>query len=71
MDDFFKKTTCDRCGGSLEHGRTMSMFNTDVICMDCQKKEKQHPRYKEAVEAERNAVMNGDRNFQGIGWTEE
>jgi len=30
MDDF-KKTRCDRCGGTLEGGRTMSMFNTYVV----------------------------------------
>lgn len=33
MDKFFTQTTCDRCGGSLEAGRTMSMFNEDCICM--------------------------------------
>lgn len=31
MDDFFKKTRCDRCHGSLDRGRIMSMFNDYVI----------------------------------------
>ena len=35
MDDFFKKTKCDRCGGNLSI-RTQSWFNNhDVICGNC------------------------------------
>ena len=68
MDTFFLQTTCDRCGGSLSKGRTMSRFNEDCICMDCSKKEREHPRYKEAVEAEMQAIRAGDYNFQGIGF---
>jgi hypothetical protein len=43
------------------------MFNTDVICLECKDKETKHPRYKEAQEAERKAVLNGNFNFPGIG----
>jgi hypothetical protein len=43
------------------------MFNTQVICIPCKEEEKENPRYAEAVEAERKAVMNGDYNFRGIG----
>ena len=32
-DNFFSKSCCDRCGGTLENGRIMSMFNEDCICM--------------------------------------
>ena len=32
-DEFFTKTVCDRCGKPLAGGRTMSIFNTDTICM--------------------------------------
>lgn len=71
MDDFFEKKNCDRCGGSLEKGRTMSMFNTDCICINCKKAEKSIPEYAEAVKAEQNAVKNGDHNFIGIGLPEE
>ena len=46
---------------------TMSMFNTDLICIPCKDKEKAHPEYDNAVEAERNAVIQGDYNFKGIG----
>jgi formylmethanofuran dehydrogenase subunit E len=35
MDTFFTQTNCDRCGKPLTGGRTMSMFNTDTICLEC------------------------------------
>jgi hypothetical protein len=63
-------TTCDRC-----HKETMStimsFFNNDVLCMDCKKKEKEHPRYAEAVQAEFDACKRGDYNFPGIGKPED
>ena len=43
----------------------MSVFNEDVICMDCKKEEKNDPEYGAAVEAEREATMRGDRNYKG------
>ena len=67
MDKFFTQDTCDRCGGSLENGRTMSMFNTDCICMKCKDAERNRPKYKEAQKAVRQAEMSGNRNFAGIG----
>jgi len=58
--------TCTRCQReTMTH--TMSMFNTDLICIPCKDKEKAHPEYDNAVEAERNAVIQGDYNFKGIG----
>jgi len=45
----------------------MSMFNTQVICMPCKEEEKENPRYMEAVEADRKAIVKGDYNFRGIG----
>ena len=66
-DPFFTKTTCDRCGGSLSGGRIMSMFNTDVICMDCKEKERNRSDYRQAADAERAAVISGNRNFADIG----
>lgn len=58
---------CDRCGKETI-STIMSMFNTDEICMDCKDKEKQDPRYEEAVEAERAAVLSGNYNFPGVGY---
>lgn len=45
----------------------MSKFNEDIICIDCKDKERKHPRYKEADEAEIASVRRGERNFPGIG----
>ena len=67
QDTFFTVKRCQRCGGSLDGGRTMSMFNTQVICMECKAQEQRRPDYQEAVEAERQAVLKGNRNFRGIG----
>ena len=50
MDNFFKNNTCERCGASGTF--TMSRFNTERICLSCAEKEKKHPRYQEAVDAE-------------------
>ena len=66
-DRFFTQTECDRCGGSLDGGRTMSMFNTDTICMTCADAERKRKDYEAAREAERAAVKAGDRNFKGVG----
>lgn len=66
-DPFFTVKRCQRCGKSLDGGRTMSMFNTQVICMECKEQEQRRQDYREAVEAERQAVLAGDRNFRGIG----
>lgn len=46
----------------------MSMFNTDCICPECKEKERRLPEYEDAVEAERKALLAGDRNFVGIGY---
>ena len=54
-DSFFSKTRCDRCGAPLTV-RIMSMFNEDVICMECKEKERQRPDYREAVEADLDAI---------------
>ena len=58
MDDFFKKTRCDRCGGSLDGGRTMSMFNEQTICMACKEKERKRSDYREAVEADNATIAD-------------
>lgn len=44
----------------------MSKFNTQIICFECKEKEKKHPKYKEADEAEVASVRRGERNFPGI-----
>ena len=67
-DRFFTTTECDRCGGSLEGGRIMSMFNEDCLCMECHRKERSLPEFKEAAEAELAEIRRGNTNFKGIGY---
>jgi predicted sulfurtransferase len=65
---FFNTEVCDRCRQPFgNEARTMSRFNTDTICMPCKDKERAHPDYKRAEEAELAAVRSGDYNFPGIG----
>lgn len=66
-DSFFSKTRCDRCYGLLEGGRMMSMFNEDCLCMKCIQAERKRDDYKDAVEADHEAIERGDFNFKGIG----
>ena len=68
MDDWFRKTNCDRCGGSLQDGFSMSRFNTDALCHRCLEEERQHPDYQLAVDAELAAVRADNRDYPGIGW---
>lgn len=58
---------CARCNADLKGGSIMSIFNTDVLCMPCKRKEEAHPQYKRAREAELRAVQAGNYNFVGIG----
>jgi hypothetical protein len=43
------------------------MFNVDMICPKCKKKEEAHPKYKEARDRENLEVISGNYNFRGIG----
>ena len=67
MDRFINQKYCDRCGGSLEGGRIMSMFNEQCICMSCKDKETKDSEYKKAVEADQEEIRKGNYNFKGIG----
>jgi hypothetical protein len=59
-------TKCQRCRKST-NTTIMSMFNTDIICMDCKQAEEKDPRYREAREADEAAIRRGDFRFPGIG----
>lgn len=59
-------TTCDRCGRQAM-GTTMSYFNLETICLDCDRTERTHPLFEKARRAEEEAVRRGDLNFPGIG----
>ena len=68
MDTFFTQKTCDRCHGSLEGGRIMSMYNDDCICLKCKEEERKRADYQAAVQADHEAIRRGDYNFPGIGY---
>lgn len=57
---------CDRCGCET-NTHTMSMFNTELICMKCKKIERQHSDYEKAVKADITEIRKGNYNFGGIG----
>ena len=61
-----KWNECERC--KRETNTTIgSWFNTQMICEQCQLLESEHPLLEKAKRVEREACMNGDYNFQGIG----
>ena len=70
-DQFFTQRNCDRCHNPLTHGRIMSKFNEDCICMECSAKERELPEYHEADQAEIEAIKRGDWNFPGIGYPQK
>jgi hypothetical protein len=57
---------CQRCFNPSEL-HTMSMFDVALICLNCSSGEKSHPEYKNAAEAEAEAVKRGNLNFAGTG----
>ena len=67
MDRFFSQKNCDRCGGSLENGRIMSMYNEDCICMECKDKERKREDYKRANDADIEQIKKGNYGFKGVG----
>ena len=46
----------------------MSMYNTQLLCMDCKDKECKRADYREAVEADLAEVKRGNYRFEGIGY---
>ena len=59
-------TKCERCGEPTIV-LIMSIFNTEMICLDCNEKEIVHPDYRRAKNEELKEVRNGNYNFEGIG----
>lgn len=56
---------CDRCKGPTNNSTTMSIFNEQIICMDCKKEERKDPEYKAADRAADEAYLLGVKNFKG------
>jgi len=61
-----RQSLCQRCYKNTNGVTTMSIFNTDVICLDCCDAEKKDPDYKLACEIEANEWRNGNHNFTGM-----
>lgn len=57
---------CHRCKKET-YAYITSMFNLDVICLECKKKEEDHPDYENAKKAELEQCRQGNFNFEGIG----
>jgi hypothetical protein len=57
---------CKRCYNETRV-HTVSMFNTQEICMDCSTKEKAHSAYENAKRVEAEEVRKGNYNFEGVG----
>ncbi len=61
---------CDRCKTPTPV-TTGSWFNQEMICLECDEKERDHPAFETAKQAEREAVLQGNYNFVGIGKPQE
>lgn len=61
---------CDRCKKETNSFR-MSFFNQDMLCPECLKEESEHPMYKAAKDEERQQVLNGNYNYEGVGLPED
>jgi len=59
-------TLCDRCG-KMKSAFTMSIFNTDWICTDCEDIEAKHPEFHKARKFEADQCRKGNFNYEGIG----
>lgn len=57
---------CQRCYKE-SNSSIMSRFNEDLICDDCEEKEREHPEYQKAHDTELAAVKSGNMNFPGVG----
>lgn len=60
---------CDRCKKETISWK-ISWFNLDNICKECDEHEQNHPKYKEAKEMVLKEEKKGNKDFEGIGWTE-
>lgn len=52
------ESNCERCGEKLEDRMVMSMFNMEIICMECKKKEMKRSDYPVAEEKKEEILFN-------------
>jgi hypothetical protein len=58
MDNFYNTPFCERCDSALNLGRTMSWFNSQVICSLCSIEEKEI----------KSKLPNSGSNHEGCGF---
>lgn len=49
----------------------MSIFNTDMCCLECIEIERAHPDFQKARDVELDELLKGNYNFPGIGLPED
>jgi hypothetical protein len=57
---------CQRCYKET-NAHIMSMFNEDLICMECSDAERKRDDFADALDADDAAIKQGNYNFRGIG----
>lgn len=62
------RENCDRCGKPTGGQTIQSMYNEDIICMNCKEEEKGRDDYDDAVKADNEEIKKGNYNFKGIGF---
>ena len=40
---------CNRCSGETKGKTILSIFNEQVICLECKETEKKHPKYEQKI----------------------
>ena len=58
---------CERCGDERPDCLSMSFFNKQMICGNCEAVEREHPQFNDARRADELQCMQGNFNFEGIG----
>ena len=65
------RENCDRCHQPTNGVTIMSMYNEEVICINCKDAEKKRDDYNQAVDADNAEIKKGNYNFKGIGFEEK
>jgi two-component SAPR family response regulator len=61
-----ENSTCDRCKEEVSTLKG-SYFNTEMICLECDSRERAHSMFEMAKKIENEQVKQGNYNFEGIG----
>jgi hypothetical protein len=67
MRQLTEQKECDRCKKAT-HTYTMSWFNEDYICMQCNDEEEKHPDFEFAKNVEVAYTRRGNMNYPGVGY---